>query len=67
MGSQGGDSVMYQHSGSPLNLRTIRTRILNDTGVLDPEVGNKSHVILQINRATQPPSKQNPQPPPTLV
>ena len=67
VGSQGGDSVVYEHHGSPLNLRTIRTRILNDTGALDPEVGNKSHVILQINRATQPPSKQNPQPPPTLV
>ena len=54
--SQSGDSVAYVHIGEPIPISALGIKILNKDGKYEENIGNKSHIILQLNKASPPPA-----------
>ena len=44
-----GDGLIYQHRGEPIVIKSLRVRILNSLGEVQPGLGPNSAVILNIN------------------
>ena len=56
--SQSGDSVAYVHVGEPIPISALGIKILNKDGKYEENIGNKSHIILQLNKASPPPASE---------